>query len=500
MAEAVQMLKTTRETIQNWGWIKRILLLFAILTFIGSTFFYMTPPGLYIREWLAQTVIMTQHRDWAWIFVGEQRRDEMVDYMHQIIEENGIEPQQHDLIKFVPKTLNGKLVEVEDVSGTLWKGKKMYVYDPRTIRVVVPSKAGEGERVSSMVQRTGAIAGVNGGGFVDPEGLGNGFAPIGPIIAGGEIVYNDVDGSVPFQMVGFTKEGTLIIGKYSIDDLMEQNVSEAVMFYPRIIANGKPLQIASDGRHPRTGVCQKEDGTVIFLVIDGRQTHSVGATLKEVQDMFMADGCINAGFLDGGASSELVYKNELITSPASRYGERRLPSAFLVFEDPAKLHNLNPWDGVKKIDPGGSHDHPDFIKEMQSKPKPTPTPTPKPTPTPDPKDNKPSPSPGTSPSPSPGTSPSPSPGTSPSPSPGGSPKPTPTPTPGNGGTNPGTSPTPPPSPTPTPTPGTTPGGTPTPSPKPSVTPEPTPKATQTPAATNQPQPNSTSPSPTPKAQ
>lgn len=136
----------------------------------------------------------------------------------------------------------------------------MYVYDPRTIRVVVPDKQGEGERITSMVQRTGAVAGVNGGGFNDPDGLGNGFAPIGAIMSGGEILYTDQEGSIPQHIVGFTKEGTLIIGKYTIDDLLKLGVTDAVSFYPRVIANGKPLITSGDGgwgRAPRTAVGQK---------------------------------------------------------------------------------------------------------------------------------------------------------------------------------------------------------------------------------------------------
>ncbi|WNR45832.1 phosphodiester glycosidase family protein [Paenibacillus roseipurpureus] len=336
---------------------------------------------------MAKTVITTQHRDWAWIFVGAQRRDEMVLEMQNLTEINSIEKQDLNAVQFNTSRPIESLVKVEDISGQFWKGKRMYVYDPRTIRVVVPAKQGEGERITSMVQRTGAVAGVNGGGFNDPDGLGNGFAPIGAIMSGGNILYTDQEGSNPQQIVGFTKEGTLIIGKYTINELLKLGVSEAVSFYPRVIANGKPLITSGDGgwgRAPRTAVGQKADGTVIFIVIDGRQTSSVGATLKEVQDLFLEDDVINAGFLDGGASSEMVYLNELITKPSSRYGERRLPSAFLVFDHPEKVDVKNIWAGLTTIDPGGAATHPEFQKEQaelraQGK---LPTPTPKATPTP----------------------------------------------------------------------------------------------------------------------
>lgn len=322
---------------------------------------------------MAQTVITTQHREWAWMFVGHDKRDRMVAQLHLDRERWGSERQNFEMIKLEnkPKRTAAELIKVEEISANLWKGKKMYVYDPRSIRVVVPSKAGEGERISSMVERTGAVAGINGGGFIDPDGLGNGFAPIGFIISGGDILYTDQDGSVAQHVVGFTKDGLLVVGKYTINQLQEMGVTEAVMFYPRVIANGKGLITSGDGgwgRGPRTAIGQKEDGTVIIMVIDGRQTHSVGATLKEIQDLMLEEGVVNAGFLDGGASSELVtQENGLITQPSSRYGERRLPSALLVFGDPDDYIPNNPWDGVTEIDPGGAYDHPDFLKEQEEK-------------------------------------------------------------------------------------------------------------------------------------
>ncbi|MBD0381675.1 phosphodiester glycosidase family protein [Paenibacillus sp. WST5] len=376
---------------RSYSWLKRMLFVIAALTFISSSFLFLTPPGENIRIFLAKTVITTQHRDWAWIFVGAERRDQLVLEVQNLTEINSMEKQNLQAVKYNKDRSMESLVKVEDISGQFWKGKKMYVYDPRTIRVMVPAKQGEGERITSMVERTGAVAGVNGGGFNDPDGLGNGFAPIGAIMSGGEILYTDQEGSIPQHIVGFTKEGTLIIGKYSINELLKLNVTDAVSFYPRVIANGKPLITSGDGgwgRAPRTAVGQKADGTVIFIVIDGRQTHSVGATLKEVQDLFLAEGVINAGFLDGGASSEMVYNNELITKPSSRYGERRLPSAFLVFDHPEEVKVENVWKGLTTIDPGGAYDHPEFLKEQAEKkakaPKTTPTPKPTATATPTP--------------------------------------------------------------------------------------------------------------------
>ncbi|MEC0211197.1 phosphodiester glycosidase family protein [Paenibacillus ehimensis] len=367
-------MSSTLRTIRQWSSWKKALFYFTVLTFLTSSFLFLTSPGGKIRQWLAETVITTQHRSWAWIFVGAEQRDLMVKRLQDFNEEAAREKQDSSLIKIRNRQAKARsideLIKVEDISGKFWQGKKMYVFDPKTIRVMTPPKSGEGERITAMVKRTGAVAGVNGGGFDDPEGLGNGFAAFGAIISGGEVIYTDQDGSIAQHIVGFTKEGILVVGKYNIFELRDMGISEAVSFHPRLIANGKPLITSGDGgwgRGPRTAVGQKADGTVIFIVIDGRQAHSVGATLKEVQDLLLEEGCINAGNLDGGASSELVVDGELLTKPSSRYGERRLPNAFLVYDDPTSVKADRVWDGIDKIDAGGSYDHPDFLREQAEK-------------------------------------------------------------------------------------------------------------------------------------
>lgn len=41
------------------------------------------------------------------------------------------------------------------------------------------------------------------------------------------------------------------------------------------------------------------------MVQDGRQMHSIGATLKECQDILYEKGAINAMAMDGGSSATL---------------------------------------------------------------------------------------------------------------------------------------------------------------------------------------------------
>ncbi|MEG1027186.1 MAG: phosphodiester glycosidase family protein, partial [Oscillospiraceae bacterium] len=84
------------------------------------------------------------------------------------------------------------------------------------------------------------------------------------------------------------------------------------------------------GLNPRTAIGQRADGAVLLLVIDGRQPHSLGANLKDLADIMIEHGAINAGNLDGGSSTMMYYEGKLANTCASLYGPRKIPNGFLV--------------------------------------------------------------------------------------------------------------------------------------------------------------------------
>ncbi len=60
-------------------------------------------------------------------------------------------------------------------------------------------------------------------------------------------------------------------------------------------------------RNPRTAVGIKEDGSIVFYVIDGRVSgHSGGLTLDELAQKMLELGCVTALNLDGGGSTTLA--------------------------------------------------------------------------------------------------------------------------------------------------------------------------------------------------
>ncbi|MFC3799989.1 phosphodiester glycosidase family protein [Cohnella sp. GCM10012308] len=339
-------------------------MVFLALSF--AIWFFVTPSGTSVRYRMADVIITTQHREYAKYLIGEEGLKERVAAYAEQFKDMGEEKDTHEIALPADDAQEDEsaatepLTSIEEVDGKGYHGYLLTVSDPTKIRLVVPAKAGKGEKVPSMVKRTGAIAGVNAGGFADPNWQGNGFQPIGLVITQGKIYYNGLGSkNASTQIVGLDKSGKMIAGHYSIKELMDLGISEAVSFEPRIIVNGKGLiknHANGWGIAPRSVMGQRADGKIMFLIIDGRQIgYSIGADLYDCQQIMLEHGAVIAANLDGGSSTVLVKEGgELVNKPSSKgEGGRYLPTAFLVFNDPASVDVPNVWAGLtaQDIDP-----------------------------------------------------------------------------------------------------------------------------------------------------
>lgn len=84
---------------------------------------------------------------------------------------------------------------------------------------------------------------------------------------------------------------------------------------------------------PRTLVGIKEDGTMVFAVIDGRDsTYSLGLSGKESAQLMINKGCVDAAYFDGGSSSTMVIEGEVVNKPSGGK-ERAIAHSILFFVD-----------------------------------------------------------------------------------------------------------------------------------------------------------------------
>lgn len=203
------------------------------------------------------------------------------------------------------------------------------IYDPTKVQLISKEKLGTetGERVIDMCKRYGGYVCINGGGFVD-YGWGSGI-PIGYVIEDGEITWSDGDINTNLgNIIGMTADGKLTLLTNSTgQQALDAGVMDALTFGPFLIVNGKSLEIVGDpwGRSPRVAIAQRQDGVMMFLVIDG-ENYINGASLQDVVDTLLKYGAYNAANLDGGTSSSLIINNTLINNPpkAKQYNGRNV--------------------------------------------------------------------------------------------------------------------------------------------------------------------------------
>jgi len=245
--------------------------------------------------------------------------------------------EEIEVIKFNAE--HSDRIELYNIKGNNFKGKMLLVHDPKRIVVgwssLIPKA---GETTSAIAKRNGAVAAINAGGFMDRSWTGTGGLPMGFVIHDSKVIYNHGnDENVRMDTAAFTREGMLIVGKHSIAQLKEYGVKEAVSFGPPLIVNGRPTIKNGDGGWgiaPRTAIGQRKDGTVILLVIDGRDVfHSLGATLRDVQDILLEYGAVNAVNLDGGSSTTMYFNGKVINKPSDVLGERAVPTVFMVMPE-----------------------------------------------------------------------------------------------------------------------------------------------------------------------
>ena len=224
-------------------------------------------------------------------------------------------------------------IQIIDISNDTYKGKMMIVKDPSRVTVGISGQYGasySGKTVMDMAMNYDAVAAVNGGGFEDNNGVGNGGTPIGLVISDGELKYGSAGSS--YEVIGFDNNNNLVVGKMTASEALSRGVRDALSFGPILIVNGKASQVngSGSGLNPRTAIGQRADGAILLLVIDGRQVNSLGASYADVIDVMLEYGAVNAANLDGGSSSLMYYKGEYINSCASLYGPRNMPTSIIV--------------------------------------------------------------------------------------------------------------------------------------------------------------------------
>lgn len=339
---------------------KIILGLFAICwtvggyTIVGLLYW----PGTGFKSWLITTAMTTMnHQYLATWFYDDYDINQVI--AHNYVAESG-EDTDPNLINFseldfnqtsykneydkevLTKEEGNDLYKIIDIKTKKFKGKLAVVYDPSKVKLGVSKGIGTslsgtyGEYITEIASRYDAVIATNASGFYDPDWNSRGGVPHGPVISEGKLVTNFKRIATGGGLVGFDKDNRLILSRMSAQEALNAGIRDAVDFGPFLIVNGKASFVKGNGGWgdaPRTAIGQREDGIVLLLVIDGRQTGSVGADMSDLTEVMLNYGAINAVNMDGGTSSAMELNGDIITNPRNgdfKAKTRPVPDAWIV--------------------------------------------------------------------------------------------------------------------------------------------------------------------------
>ena len=332
---------------------KLSIALIVIDVFAIICFFVVYGPFSFFRDWYVTTAMTTMtHKYLAYIFYDQEMVDEVLDN-NRIIE--ATDPTDTSKINFNPnfgadsyesiyeeqilkKDNESDLYKILEISGDNWHGYMAVIYDPSKIELVFTDNYGKsrGAYISTMGKDKKALVAMTGSGVQHKNGVN---LITGTAIKDGKIYAVGKKINKGGGMIGFTKDNVLVLTKKTAQQAIDEyGMDRAVEFGPFLIVNGKPSTFSGsgDGVHPRTAIAQRQDGIVLFVVIEGRRASSVGISLKDLSEFFLKYKAYNAANLDGGGSSALYAvvngKGKLLNEPGGYgySGERYMANAWML--------------------------------------------------------------------------------------------------------------------------------------------------------------------------
>ena len=321
-----------------------------IITLVLTIFLICHGPSASARNLFVTTILETgQLKFLASVFLSDSE-------ISEIVSQNSLATMQEevdtDLIT-VDENTEKELIEIHKVSGNNFEGTMMIVNDPSKISLATTYPWSEyGKELDKLVTENNAIAGINGGLYYSDANKGG--RPLGVTVSNGEIQDMSL-GANGLHLIGFDEDNILRIidisnmNRNEIKELITtEKIRDAVSFqeeasdsnnhFVKLIINGEKRELngMGSGANPRTAIGQREDGSVLLLVTDGRGKNGhLGATAADLIEIMSEYGAINAANIDGGSSSTMYYNGKYLMDSVTFYYSNsswRLPTAFIVKE------------------------------------------------------------------------------------------------------------------------------------------------------------------------
>ena len=171
------------------------------------------------------------------------------------------------------------------------------------------------DTTSDMAEENNAVLAINGDYY--------GARQSGYVIRNGVVYRNQ--GSSGEDMV-ISKDGSLSFISESdttTDSLLQKQAWQVLSFGPVLVENGQVAVSENDevgmamASNPRTAIGTVAKNHYLFVVSDGRTSESAGLSLYELANFMKSLGATNVYNLDGGGSSTMVFRGEVVNNPTT---------------------------------------------------------------------------------------------------------------------------------------------------------------------------------------
>ena len=181
------------------------------------------------------------------------------------------------------------------------------------------------DTTSDMAEAADAVLAINGDYY--------GFRDDGYVVRNG-VLYRDTAsaGTDALVVYGNGTMASVSQDKASAQQLVDNGAWQVLSFGPTLVENGELAVAAGDevdqamGSNPRTAIGMVDPLHYIVVVSDGRTGDNDGLSLYQLAQVMRDNGATYAYNLDGGGSSTMWFKGEIVNDPGSgnRSGEREV--------------------------------------------------------------------------------------------------------------------------------------------------------------------------------
>ena len=171
------------------------------------------------------------------------------------------------------------------------------------------------DTTSDMASENNAILAINGDYY--------GARQSGYVIRNGNLYRNSSGNRDALAIMKNGEFEFVTEGETSAETLLENGALQVFSFGPVLLEDGSISVTENDevgmamASNPRTAIGYLGKNHYVFVVSDGRTSESAGLSLYELASFMKNLGVVDAYNLDGGGSSTMVFKGEVINTPTT---------------------------------------------------------------------------------------------------------------------------------------------------------------------------------------